>query len=415
MLNLPHEVILLGIGALILLAAWLPLALKRLPFSLPIVCIAIGLALSLTPWLSASPRGLTHDPLLENINEGIVLIALMGAGLRLDRKFGWRRWRSTWILLFAVMPMTIVVVFGAAHWGVGLSTSAALLLAAAIAPTDPVLAADVQTGPPAQGEDGETRFGLTSEAGLNDGLALPFVALAITLQQGAVDWWHWSLVTVLGDLVFGVAIGCLLGWIAGYPMFRLPAAKLSDTGDGLVAIGVTFCAYALSVLIHGNGFIAVFVAALTIRSTCPDNEFHTAMSEFSGQIERVLMTLVMVLFGWAIGRGLLAPLDVPGALLAVAIVFVIRPLASLMSFKSTRIPGLSKRLMGFFGIRGIGTLYYLQYAFNRAHFQERSEVWAIAGTTILLSIVVHGMTATPLMARADQQRKKRASAHAAAG
>lgn len=413
MLQLSHELILLGIGGLILLAAWLPLLLKKLPLSLPIICIGLGLLLSMTPWFQASQSRLTHDPTLEHLNEGIVLIALMGAGLRLDRKFGWRRWKSTWILLLAVMPLTMLAVFGAAHWGVGLSTAAALLLAAAIAPTDPVLAADVQTGPPTQGEDGETRFGLTSEAGLNDGLAFPFVALAVSVQQGTVDWVHWSLIEVASDLALGVLIGWVLGSIAGYLMFRLPAAKLSDTGDGLVAIGVTFCAYALSVLIHGNGFIAVFVAALTIRSTCPDNEFHTAMAEFSGQIERVLMTLVMVLFGWAVGKGLLAPLDWRGALLAVGIVFVIRPMASLVAFAWSDTPGLSKRLMGFFGIRGIGTLFYLQYAFNRTQFGERSQVWAIAGTAILLSIVVHGMTATPLMAKADARREERENAEAA--
>lgn len=414
MLQLSHEMILLGIGGLILLAAWLPLLLKKLPLSLPIICIALGLLLSFTPWFQASQSRLTHDPTLEHLNEGIVLIALMGAGLRLDRKFGWRRWRSTWVLLLAVMPLTMLAVFAAAHWGVGLSIAAALLLAAAIAPTDPVLAADVQTGPPTQGEDGETRFGLTSEAGLNDGLAFPFIALAITVQQGAVDWLHWSLVEVASDLALGVLIGWILGSVAGYLMFRLPAAKLSDTGDGLVAIGVTFCAYALSVLIHGNGFIAVFIAALTIRSTCPDNEFHTAMAEFSGQIERVLMTLVMVLFGWAVGKGLLAPLDWRGALLAVGIVFVIRPMASYVAFAGSDTPGLSKRLMGFFGIRGIGTLFYLQYAFNRTQFGERSQIWAIAGTAILLSIVVHGMTATPLMAKADALRKKRENARSSA-
>ena len=407
MLQLSHEMILLGIGALILLAAWLPLLLRRLPLSLPIICIALGLLLSTTPWFQASQRSLTHDPMMENLNEGIVLIALMGAGLRLDRKFGWRRWRSTWSLLFVVMPVTMVAVFAAAYWGIGLGAGAALLLAAAIAPTDPVLAADVQTGPPKGGEDGETRFGLTSEAGLNDGLAFPFILLAISVQSGTVDWLHWSLMQVVLDLVLGVAIGCGLGAVAGYLMFRLPAAKLSDTGDGLVAIGVTFSAYALTVLFHGNGFVAVFVAALTIRSTCPDNEFHAAMSDFSGQIERVLLTVVMVLFGWAIGKGLLAPLDLRGALLAVAIVFVIRPLASLVAFAGVKTPGLSKILMGFFGIRGIGTLFYLQYAFNREHFAERSEIWAIAGATILLSIIVHGMTATPLMARADAARERR--------
>jgi len=409
MLLLSHEMILFGIGGLILIAAWLPLLIRRLPLSLPIVFIVLGLLLSLTPWLRSDQAALTHNTTLEHLNEGIVLIALMGAGLRLDRPFGWRRWRSTWRLLLIVMPLTMITVFGAAHWGIGLSVAAALLLASALAPTDPVLAADVQTGPPRAGEDGETRFGLTSEAGLNDGLAFPFILLALALQSGATDWLHWSVFELIGELALGILIGWILGAAAGYLIFRLTAAKLSDTGDGLVAIGVTFMAYALSVLLHGNGFIAVFIAALTIRSTCPDDDFHTAMSDFSGQIERVLMTLVMLLFGWAVGRGLLSSLNWRGAALAFAIVFVVRPLASRVAFGWSDTKKLSRRLMGFFGIRGIGTLFYLQYAFNRAHFPERAEIWSIAGAVILLSIVVHGATATPLMAKADKRRGLRAS------
>jgi NhaP-type Na+/H+ or K+/H+ antiporter len=407
MIDLPHEMVLLGIGALILIAAWLPLLIKRLPLSVPIVFIALGLLLSLTPWLRSSQTALSHDATLEQLNEGIVLIALMGAGLRLDRPFGWRRWRSTWLLLLVVMPLTMIAVFGAAFWGLGLAPAAALLLSAALAPTDPVLAADVQTGPPTEGEDGETRFGLTSEAGLNDGLAFPFILLALALQAGTVNWLHWSVFELIGELALGTLIGWLLGAAAGYLMFNLPAARLSDTGDGLVAIGVTFTAYALSTLLQGNGFIAVFIAALTIRSTCPQDDFHAAMSEFSGQIERVLMPLVMLLFGWAVGRGLLEPLDWRGAALACAIVFLIRPLASRLAFGWSDTLPMSRRLMGFFGIRGIGTLFYLQYAFNREHFPERAEIWSIASATILLSIIVHGVTATPLMAKADERRKRR--------
>ncbi|KQS02429.1 sodium:proton exchanger [Sphingomonas sp. Leaf357] len=407
MLALPHEFILLGIGGLILVAAWLPVLIKRLPLSLPIIFIALGFLLSFTPWLRTSQTAMTHDPTLEHLNEIIVLIALMGAGLRLDRPFGWRRWRSTWLLLLVVMPLTMIAIFVAARWGLGFSIAAAILTASALAPTDPVLAADVQTGPPREGEDGETRFGLTSEAGLNDGLAFPFVLLALAVQAGTLDWVHWSALQLAGDLAVGTLIGWLLGAGAGYLMFRLPSAKLSETGDGLVAIGVTFMAYALSVLIHGNGFIAVFVAALTIRSTCPDDEFHTAMSDFSGQIERVLMAMVMLLFGWAIGRGLLSALDWRGAAIAVALVFVIRPLTTLVAFHWSGAPVMSRHLMGFFGIRGIGTFFYLQYAFNRADFAERHAIWAVAGATILLSIVVHGMTATPLMAKADARRERR--------
>lgn len=405
MIDLSHESLLLAFGAVILIGAWLPLLLKKLPLSLPIICLGIGALVSFTPWLRSNPQALSHNRILEQLNEAVVLIALMGAGLRLDRKFGWRRWGSTWRLLLLVMPLTMLLIFAAAHYAIGLSVAAALLLAAALAPTDPVLAADVQTGPPASGEDGETRFALTSEAGLNDGLAFPFILFALAVQTHDLDWTHWALVEFLGELVIGTAIGMAIGWIVGYLMFRLPTWKLSDTGDGLIAVGVTLFVYGLTTTVHGNGFVAVFVAALTIRSTRPEDEFHTAMSEFSEQIERLLLVIVMIVLGWAIGRGLLAPLTWGGALLAAAIILVIRPLATLLGFIGSTASAPSKRLIGFFGIRGIGTLFYLQYALNRAAFPEASQIWAIAGATVLGSILVHGVSSTPLMAKADALRR----------
>ncbi|WP_380786148.1 cation:proton antiporter [Sphingomonas sp. R86521] len=406
MIDLSHESLLLGFGAMILIGAWLPLLLKKLPLSLPIICLGLGALLSLTPWLRTNPEALSHNRLLEQLNEAVVLIALMGAGLRLDRKFGWRRWGSTWRLLLLVMPLTMLPIFAVAHYALGLSVAAALLLAGALAPTDPVLAADVQTGPPASGEDGETRFALTSEAGLNDGLAFPFILLALAIQTHDIDWGHWLLVDFLGDLAIGSAIGIAVGWVAGYLMFRLPSWKLSDTGDGLIGVGVTLFVYGFTTLIHGNGFVAVFVAALTIRSTRPDDEFHGAMAEFSGQIERLLLVIVMLTLGWAIGRGLLASLTWAGALLSAAIILVFRPLATLIGFIGSTAKLPSKHLIGFFGIRGIGTLFYLQYALNRADFAENAHIWAIAGTTVLGSILIHGVSSTPLMAKADALRQK---------
>ena len=407
MLDIPFDAILLALGGVILLVAWLPLLLKRLPLSLPIVCLGLGVALSFTPWLRASTSSLGHDETLEQLNEAVVLIALMGAGLRLDRPFAVRRWGSTWRLLVFVMPLSIAAIFAAAHWGLGMAAPGALLLGAALAPTDPVLAADVQTGPPRQGEDGETRFGLTSEAGLNDGLALPFVMLAIALQGHDANWLRWVAIDLIGAVVLAGAIGWAIGWVAGYLIFRLPSLRLSDTGDGLVAVGVTLVAFAVTELLHGNGFIAVFIAALTIRSTCPDSEFHEAMSEFSGQVERVLLVLVLIIFGWAIGRGLLSPLTWTAAAVAIAALIAIRPAAAWLGFLGSPVPTASKRLMGFFGIRGIGTLFYLQFAFNRVAFAERQTIWAIAGLTILCSVLLHGVTATPLMNWADARRARK--------
>lgn len=177
----PYILILTGAGLLIALVAWLPLALKRLPLSLPIVCIGIGAAIFLLPQVTLRPLPYRYPEITERFAEFVVIIALMGAGLKIDRVFGWRRWSITWRLLAITMPLGIVAIAALGMEVLGLPLAVALLLAASLAPTDPVLAADVQVGPPKTGDEDEVRFGLTSEAGLNDGAAFPFVHLAVLL------------------------------------------------------------------------------------------------------------------------------------------------------------------------------------------------------------------------------------------
>lgn len=187
--------ILFAFGVLVLLVAWMPIVLRRLPLSLPILCVVIGMAIfTFTPFAGYSPNPLKTPILAEKAAELIVIISLMGAGLKISRPVGWRRWNITWRLLFIAMPLTIIgiAVTGYLLFGFGIAT--ALLLGACLAPTDPVLASDVQiVSNESDGED-EARFALTSEAGLNDALAFPFVHLAILGSAagfglaGLADW-----------------------------------------------------------------------------------------------------------------------------------------------------------------------------------------------------------------------------------
>src|SRR5687768_16695875 len=139
----PYILWLTGAGVLIALVAWLPLALKRLPLSLPIICIAIGVAIFSLPALGLRPMPLAYPEFTERFTEFVVIIALMGAGLKIDRHFDWRRWRVTWRLLAVTMPLSIAAITAIGGLALGLPWIAALLLAACLAPTDPVLAADV--------------------------------------------------------------------------------------------------------------------------------------------------------------------------------------------------------------------------------------------------------------------------------
>src|SRR4029453_15521938 len=263
----PYIVVLAGFGALILLTAWLPMVLREAPLSLPIVCVGIGAALFAIPGLpGVTPPPQDHLPVVERLTELAVIIALMGAGLKIDRVLGWRSWIITWRLLGLPIPLTFLCLALLAHWMLGLGAATALLLAAALAPTDPVLASDIQVGPPGSGEEDETRFALTSEAGLNDGLAFPFVLLAVALASSPSDgdwFWSWIIYAVLWKIGGGVLVGAAVGSACCWLAFRMPnRAKLSRTGDGFVALGITCLAYGLTEMLRGYGFLAVFVAAL---------------------------------------------------------------------------------------------------------------------------------------------------------
>ncbi|WP_254294223.1 cation:proton antiporter [Sphingomonas tagetis] len=387
----------------------MPLALKRLPLSLPIICMAIGAGIFLLPAISLRPMPLAFPAITERLTELVVIIALMGAGLKLDRIFSWRRWRVTWRLLAITMPLSIAAITLIGGWGLGLSWTAALLLGAALAPTDPVLASDVQVGPPRSGEEDEVRFGLTSEAGLNDGLAFPFVNLAIALALAAATGEPWARDWLLHDvlwevgvgLIGGFAIGKLFGWLT----FHVPAeSKLAQTGDGLIAIAATFVSYGVTEILDCYGFLAVFITALTLRRSHRDHEFQREMHDITEQVERIAMMVVLILFGGALVSGLLSPLRWQDVLAAVAIILLVRPIAGLIGLAGFAADRMEKLTLAFFGIRGVGSFYYLAYALNHADFAEAERLWAIVGLVALLSILLHGLTVTPVMRSIDRQQ-----------
>lgn len=412
----PYLLFLLGLGVVILLVAWLPMALSRLPLSLAILCVLIGVAVfhgGVLPFRSDPVR---FSTLTQRLTEVVVIVSLMGAGLKIDRRIGWRRWGSSWRLIAITMPLSIVAVTLMGVHGLGLGLASALLLGGALAPTDPVLASDVQVGPPRSGEDGEARFALTSEAGLNDGFAFPFVHLAVALALaqgggagGAVGGsllTHWLAVDVLWRVVAGAGVGWAVGKVLGWATFKAPHARISGTGDGLVALGATLVAYGVAEAAHGYGFLAVFVAALALRATERDHQFHEAMHDFAEQVERLLMMLVLVLLGGAVAGGLLDSLTWKEAAFGLALVFVVRPLAGWIGLIGAPHSMRERAVVAFFGIRGIGSFYYLAYGLNHGDFHGWDRLWAITGFVVLCSILVHGVTATPLMTRIDAWRRR---------
>lgn len=405
----PYIFLLIGLGALILLTAWLPMLLRKLPLSLPMFCVAIGfVAFGISR--GETPNPLNQPEVAERMTELVVIVALTGAGLKLDRPFSWRTWATTWRLLAITMPLSILSVALLSGWLLGLGAAAALLLGAALAPTDPVLASDIQVGPPRSGKEDEVRFNLTAEAGLNDGLAFPFVNLAIAFAAYGTGSGGWALEWLAVDVVWKLGAGIAAGWAVGgalaWLIFRLPIrAQLARTGDGFVALGITFVAYGITEVLHGYGFVAVFVSALAIRAAEREHEYHERLHDFAEQTERLLMMVVLVLFGGAIAGGLFSALTLMGAVVALLILFVVRPAAGIVALVGSPLPFPERWVVAFFGIRGLGSFYYLAYALNAAEFGHVAELWSVLGFTVLLSILLHGTTATPVMRRLDSDRR----------
>jgi NhaP-type Na+/H+ or K+/H+ antiporter len=399
-------------GAALLVGAILPRLLRRYAISAPIAFLGAGLLLGLAVDRSRlSP--IAEPALTEHLAELTILVALMGVGLAIDRPIGWRRWKVTWRLLLVAMPACVAAVAGAG-WLLGLAPATALLLGAVLAPTDPVLASDVQVQGPTTGEgaepeeDDEVRFALTSEAGLNDGLAFPFVYAAVfAATKGAVGDWalEWLAWDLIGRTVIGVAVGVGAGWLLGRMAFSapLPSLRLADSREPVLALAMTLGVYGIAQVLHGYGFIAVFVAALTLRAAERSHDFHEELHGFIEQLEHILTWGILLLLGVAITGGLLKPLTLAGAAIGVLLVLVIRPLTAWVSLSGTPMRRSERWVTAMFGVRGVGSVYYLAYA-GPDFGADLPWLWATVAFTVVLSVVVHGVAVTPLMRMLDLRR-----------
>ena len=420
-----YEIALIVIAVALLGTAVLPRILEHQPLSFPIVYVVLGLVVFWTVPGAPTVAPIENAYLTERLTELVVIISLMGAGLKLDRPFTLRAWSATWRLLGVALPLTAGLMALLA-WGVlGLLPATAILLGAVVAPTDPVLASGIEAGAPLTELEeerdpryrwGTVRFALTSEAGLNDGLAFPLTNLAIAVAGAAVaggEGWFvdWLAVDVVYKIGAGVVLGYAVGTLMARFLFRLPvpqsvAEMMGETEDimaGVEALATTLLAYGVTEQVGGYGFIAVFVAALALRHFEWEHDYYVELHDFAVLTERLLMATVLVLFGGAIAGGLLAPLTWLEGLVGLVLLLVIRPATGVLSLLGTTASWPERAIVAFFGIRGIGSFYYLSHALAESSFQERElvvaaeELWAFVGFVVLVSIVVHGIASSPVM------------------
>lgn len=361
---------------------------------------AAGAALLGAPWLTLDGDA----AVVERISEIAVVMALFATGLRIDHDLVLSHWRSTALLLGVVMPATIVAVMLLGIWVAGLSLGAALVLGAALAPTDPVLAGDLGVPAPGEGDRSEPAFALTSEAGLNDGLAFPFVFLGLVIASGggAGAYAEWLAADVLYAIAAGIGIGGAVGWGIAAAAVRLRDRGLLAAGlDGWAAVGAVGAVYGLAEIVGAYGFLAAFAGGIAFRRFERDHEYQEGVHAGAEALERGL-ELTMILF-----LGSLLTLDGLGtagweaALVAAALILVIRPVATMVGLRGSRLRGRERLYVGIFGIRGIGSIYYASAALGSgllAAGEARTIVWTVVAV-VCISIVVHGLSASALTRR----------------
>ena len=414
-------------GTLLIGMALAGTVLKRLPLTAAIFYLMAGAALG--PWGVGLLRvdAIEDASWLERLTEVAVIISLFTAGLKLRLPASDRRWRVSVLLATVAMMLTIGGIAAFAVAVVALPLGAAVLLGAMLAPTDPVLASDVQVEHEHDAEP--VRVGLTGEAGLNDGSAFPFVVLGLGLM-GAHDLresaWHWLAIDLGWAVAAGLGVGTLCGAGVGKLVLYLRREHREAIGlDEFLALGLIALSYGLALLVHGYGFLAVFAAGLSMRriereqselappadvvqagasaeeqATGPDTApayMARAVLNFNEQLERLGELAVVLILG-----AMLADIESPGAgfWVAAALFVVIRPLATLIALFHAPLSRTQRAFIAWFGVRGVGSVYYLAYALTHGVAAGPARVLAdVTLVVVAASIVLHGISVTPMMRR----------------
>jgi NhaP-type Na+/H+ or K+/H+ antiporter len=401
-----YTVGLLFVGLAVLVAILALSHQRSRAFSASIVYLAVGgLGAAGVAVLDATWLDLVDDhEVVEHLSELAVVVALFATGLRLDRRLDLRAWRSTALLLGVVMPLTIGAVAAFGVLGMGLSAGAAIVLGAALAPTDPVLAGELGVGPPGERHEGEPAFALTSEAGLNDGLAFPFLLFGLVVASGwgPGEIAEWLAADVVYATVAGIAIGAAAGWALSALAARLRERSLvARELDGWAALGAVLAVYGLTQVAGGYGFLAAFAGGIAFRRRERDHEYNTSVHAGAETIERVLeLAMIVVLGSLMTIEGLQEP-GVAGWLLAPLLLLLIRPASSAIGLLGSPLKPRERVYVGWFGVRGVGSLYYAAAVLGAgilAPDEARTVVWTVVAV-VAVSIVVHGVTGAPLTRR----------------
>ncbi len=389
---------LLVIGILLLIVTLGSGWISRLPLSYALIYLLVGIGLG--PYGVKLIELRPDAQFLERLTEFVVIVSLFSCGLKMNRPLQLWAWNSTARLIGFLMPISIFSIAAVGHFFLSLDWGAAILLGAILAPTDPVLASEVQL---AHLDDrDELRFGLTSEGGLNDALAFPFVYFGIySLKDG--NWPNWFSQWVAVDVIWATAAAIVMGilvakavtWIDKRLQRYRPADELIED---FIALSTILLTYSLTEVVNGYGFLAVFVSGIVVQRSYRDPEKPLSQLRFTERIEKLMEVATILLLGSLLRLKPMLAFAADTMLVAGLLFFLIRPLGAWISTIGSPLHPASRWLCGWFGIRGVGSIYYLTYAFGKGLKGELGEQIAwITFSTIVISVILHGISSTPLM------------------
>jgi|TARA_R110002020_G_scaffold30237_1_gene95243 NhaP-type Na+/H+ or K+/H+ antiporter len=398
----PYFVAIAYLGFALTLVAFLPLYTKKIKITYIIPLLFLGILLysinAPLPW----PDPLFNLNYSKVITEVIVIISLMTAGLKIGTTYKLKEWRPPFSLIAITMPLFMVVIFLLSNFVLGLNGPVSLLLAAVLAPTDPVLASEMQLKEEQHANTKETgiQFTLTAEAGINDGFAFPFVFLAIIWSEAtgfeAINWAHFFGFYMVYKILGAIVLGACIGYLYSKLIALYSDKKKKYVLNGFIAVALTFFSYGLAEVLSTYGFICVFVTGLLVQRHRPKDKSKSVddfMVPFIEEIEKILVVVWTIFFGGAVCSGILSYTDTTGIIISLCIVLLIRPLFGYVALIPIKKYSTKKKwAIGFFGIKGIGSVFYLSYGLLHGNFTEYQELYGIVSYVILFSIIIHGFT-----------------------